>query len=100
MKYIITENRIKNIIFKFLDDKLDGVENKKGKHFDIIFAFPNEEEGILGWKSGQLYIFYELADEISHYFGIERVDSLKVIGDWVEDRYNLMVTKTRKWRKL
>ena len=92
MKYIITENRLNDIIFKYLDVKYGALEQKRGRYCDIVFSFPGEEYGVLGWeKSGVLYIFYELRDEISNYFGLEKVDSLSVIGKWVEDRYNLEV---------
>jgi hypothetical protein len=92
MKYIITENRLNNLIFKFLDVKLDGIGQKKGEYVDIVFAFPDKEYGIMGWeKSGVLYIFYKLMDEISDFFGLEKDDSLRVIGKWVEDRHNLKV---------
>ena len=95
MKYIITENKLNNVIFKYLDVKLDGIEEKKGKFYDIVFIFPDEEYGMLGWeKSGDLYVSYELRDEISEYFGLEKDDSLRVIGKWVEDRYNLKVMNT------
>ena len=95
MKYIITENRLNNLIFKFLDTKLDGIEEKKGKYVDIVFAFPDEEYGTLGWeKSGVLYVFYKLSDEIFDFFGLEKDDSLRVIGKWVEDRHNLKVINT------
>ena len=102
MKYIITENRLNNIILKYLDTKLDGIEQKKGKYLDFIFAFPNEEYGILAWKktlnfkkSGDLIINEELVIEISYFFETNNVDTLKVISKWVEDRYNLKVMNTR-----
>ena len=95
MKYLITENRLNDIIFKFLDAKLDGIETRKGEYVDIVFVFPDEEYGMLGWKkSGDLYVFYKLRDEISDYFGLEKDDSLRVIGKWVEDRHNLKVINT------
>ena len=96
MKYIITENRLNDIIFKFLDVKLDGIVKKKGEVVYIIFIFPNEEYGTLGWnKSGNLFINEELVIEISYFFETNNVDTLKVIGKWVEDRYNLKVMNTR-----
>ena len=95
MKYIITENKLNNIILKYLDTKLDGIEQKKGNYYDIIFAFPNGNYNVMGWKkSGDLSVYYELIMEISNFFGIENNDSLKVIGKWVEDRYNLKVINT------
>jgi hypothetical protein len=95
MKYLITENRLNDIIFKFLDAKLDGIETRKGEYVDIVFAFPDKEYGMLGWeKSGDLFVFYKLRDEIFDYFGLEVDDSLRVIGKWVEDRHNLKVINT------
>ena len=101
MKYIITENRLNNIIFKFLDTKLDGIEKKKGNFYDIVFAFPGKKSGILAWKknpnfkkSGDLIVYIELEKEISNYFGLNTVDALNVIRKWVEDKYNLKVMNT------
>ena len=95
MKYIITESKLNNIIFKYLDTKYDALEQKKGRYSDIVFTFPGEEYGVLGWeKSGDLYVCYELRYEISNLFGLENVNSLRVIGKWVEGKYNLKVTNT------
>ena len=95
MKYIITESKLNNIIFKYLDMKYGALEQKKGKYVDIVFHFPGEEYGVLGWeKSGDLYVCYELRYEISNLFGLENVNSLRVIGKWVEGKYNLRVTNT------
>ena len=66
MKYIITENRLDTVIFKFLDTNYGALEQKKGKYVDIVFHFPGEEFGVLGWeKSGVLHVYYKLSDEIS-----------------------------------
>jgi hypothetical protein len=98
MKYIITESRLENIVFKYLDMKYGALEQKMGKYTDIVFTFPGEEYGLLGWeKSGNLYVYNEINDEISNYFGLRKVDSLKVIGKWVEDRHNLKVINTHHY---
>jgi hypothetical protein len=95
MKYIITENRLNKVIFNYLDTKLSGLERNKGKYYDIIFGFPNEEYGVLGWeKSGTLGIYYKIVDEISYYFGMKDSDTQKIISEWVQDRYNLKVINT------
>lgn len=100
MKYIINENRLNDIIFKYLDMKLNGIEKRNGTYTDIIFVFPNKEYGLLGWKkSGDLYVLYELRDEIKNIFGLESPDALDVIGRYVEDRYNLKVRHTQSRRK-
>jgi hypothetical protein len=95
MKYIITESRLNKVIFNYLDTMLSGLERNKGMYYDIIFGFPNEKYGVLGWeKPGVLGIYYKIIDEISHYFGMEDSDIEKIIGEWVEDKYNLKVINT------
>ncbi len=77
--------------------KYGTLEQKRGNHVDdTIFTFPDKEYGELGWKkSGDLYINSRIRNEISYYFGLEKDDSLRVIGKWVEDRYNLKVINIR-----
>ena len=92
MKYIITENKLNNIILKYLDTKLDGIEEKEGAYLYIVFAFPNEKYGILGYnRTGDLIVHYKLVKEISDLFVMKYVDSERMIGKWVEDRFNKKV---------
>jgi hypothetical protein len=92
MRYIITESRLENLIFKFLNEKLEGIELKKGDYSDIVFVFPGEEFGLMGWKkSNQLFSYYEIVDEVKNVFSMDESDSLDVIGRYVESRYNLKV---------
>ena len=93
-KIIITENRLEELTFKYLDKKFENLEQSKGKYYDIVFKFPNEKFGILGWESDVLYIYHKLIDNISSFIPIERDDIKKIIGKYVENRYNLMVKNT------
>ena len=81
MKYEIPQDRLDKIIFKYLDVNLKGLEKRKPKYYKgIVFAYPDEEFGILGWKNdGTLYIFYELIDEISNNFGLKENDLKETI---------------------
>jgi hypothetical protein len=45
MKYIITESRLENFLFQYLDNKFDGIEPMKGKYSDIVFGLPGETNG-------------------------------------------------------
>ena len=87
---------LKDKIFKYLDTNLNGLEKRKAKYFEgIIFAYPKEKYGILGYeKDGTLYIYYELIDEISSSFGLNDSDSKSIIGRWVSDRCQLEVINT------
>jgi hypothetical protein len=95
MKVIIPENRLEQLIFKFLDVKLKDLEQFKGKYYDIVFRYPNEKYGILGWdKSGKLYIYRKLIDNIFLFIPIEKTEIKKIIGRYVGSRYNLEVRDT------
>jgi len=96
MKYIIPENKLDKIVFKYLDINLKGLEKRKSKDYKgIIFAYPNEEYKILRWENdGTLYIYYKLIDKISLGFGLNESNSKSIIGRWVIDRYKLEVKNT------
>ena len=96
MKYIIPENKLDNIIFKYLDLNLKGLEKRKTNYYKgIILAYPNQDYGILGWENdGTLYICHEIIDEISSGFGLNGSDSKSIITRWVSDRYKLNVITT------
>jgi hypothetical protein len=100
MKYIITESRLDKVIFKYLDDMLEGVELKKGKNVDIVFLFPDTMPtfpwatyGVMGWDNrGKLYIVRDIISDVKSMFSMDESDDVKnVIGRYIEDRYNLKV---------
>ena len=95
MKYIITESRLDNVIFNYLDWRLNGLEKRKGRYTDFTFVLPDEEYAVIGWKkSGDLYVYYKIKEDIRNLFGLESSDALNVIGRYIEDRYNLKVKNT------
>ena len=71
MKYIIPQDKIDKVVFKYLD--LKHFEEKKPKFYvGIIFANPDDSFGTLGLQNdGTLFIYYELIDEISINFGTQ-----------------------------
>jgi hypothetical protein len=95
MKVIIPENRLEQLIFKYLDVKFKVLEQIKGKDFVILFRTPGERYGIVGLeKSGMLYIYYKLIDNIFSFIPIKKTEIQKIIGRYVGSRYNLTVTDT------
>jgi hypothetical protein len=95
MKYIITESRFENLIFKYLDNKLEGVETMKGRHSDIVFAFPGETMGVMGvdnpdWYS-TLYIDSDLLKDITLLFSLDWENTFDIIKKYVGSRYNLKI---------
>jgi hypothetical protein len=97
MKYSIPQDKLDKIVFRYLDLEYGNLEKVKGKHVDIVFKKQNSdfEYGIMAWeKSGILYIYTKLIEEISGMFSMEDIDTIEVIGRWVEDRYQIEVNNT------
>ena len=96
MKVIIPENRIEQLIFKYLDVKLKDLVQSKGEYCDIVFRLPDEKVGILGWESDVLYIYHKLINNIFSFIPIEKTEIQSIIGKYVEDRYTLKVRNTQQ----
>ena len=96
MKYIIPQDKLDKVVFKYLDINLKGLEKRKPKFYDgFVFAYPDKKYGMLGYNiDGTLFIYYELIEEISNGFGLEESDSKSVITRWAIDRLQLEVTDT------
>ena len=94
MKYIIPQDKVDKIVFKYLD--LKRLEKRKPSFYEgMAFAYPDEKYGILGWKNdGTLYIYNKLIHEIKSTFGMDESDSKSIIIRWVSNRYQLEVRNT------
>ena len=93
MKVIIPENRLEEIIFKYLDVMFKDLEQIKGRIVPKIFKLPNEEFGIMGKEGKRLWVNNKLTNKILSFIPIKKTEILKIIGRYVEDRYNLEVKK-------
>ena len=97
MKIIIPENRLEEIIFKYLDVKFKDLEQVKGRYVDIALRFPDEQHGILGWSKNDdsnrtlLSIYHKIIDDIYSLIPIEKREIVNIIGRYIENRYNLNV---------
>jgi hypothetical protein len=95
MKYIITESRLENLVFKYLDNKLKGADIKKGIVSDFVFVVPGKDVGLFAvnkyHKKGDnyLHIYFPLFDEIQTMFSMKEGDVLELIGKYLESRYNM-----------
>ena len=96
MKYIIPQDKVDKVIFKYLDLNLKGLDKKKPVSYEgIVYGFPNDKHGVLGYKNdGTLYIDYKLINKISSFFGLKVSDSKSLISRWVSDRLQLDIMNT------
>ena len=102
MKYLIKESQFDKIIFKYLDNQdFIQIDTKDGVYF--VNSVGDEFVDSEGDKYAQItydkynhwcYIYYKLTHEISSFFSIEKSDSERVIGRWVENTLQIRVTDT------
>jgi hypothetical protein len=89
MKYIITESRFDQIIFKYLDMTLGHLEKKKGYMSDIVFTYPNNEEGPIGLSNGELFVNYDIILELSSMFNLDEQEVSDKVGEYLKQKYDL-----------
>jgi len=110
----IIESRVENIIFKYLDSKLEGAKIKdgggsesKGQFCDIVLFFPGEEFGLLGWKKpgqwdnpqffdpiveNELWVYFDFVSDIMKMFSLDESEALDIIVSYVKSRYDWNVS--------
>ena len=94
MKYLITESKLNDIVFKYLDNQ-DFIQIDKGDKIYFLNSEGDEYAQIrFDKKDGWCYIDYDLIEEISSFFSLQRSDSKQVIGKWVENTLQMKVTNT------
>ena len=88
MKYLITESKLDNVIFKYLDNQ-DFIIKRMSS--DNITYFVNSEGDeyvdslIKYYRSGECVMSFELIDEIAEFFSMEFNSSKYVIARWIEN---------------
>ena len=94
MKFLITESKLENVIFKYLDNQ-DFVKIEKENNIYFVNSEGDKFAMIRFNKSnGRCYINYDLVKEISSFFSMEKSDSEQVISRWVESTLQMKVSYT------
>ena len=103
MKYIIKESQIDRIVFKYLDNQ-DFIIYDDKKKFDSYIHFLNSESDELsqisvyvrnafGEVRNWVTVNYDLIEELSKFFSIDKLDCLDIIRDWVSNTLGIKVNK-------
>ena len=91
MKYLITESKLDNVVFKYLNNQ-DFIIKKSAKtSFGVsnIIHFLNSSGDLSAdslinfYRDGECWINFELIDEIAKFFSMDFDDSKYVIARWV-----------------
>ena len=106
-KIIIPENKLEEIVFKYLDTKLKDVKQLEGQYFDVIFKLPGYDTGIIGYNDliNVLNINGKLIDDVFSIIPIEKTQIMRLIANYVVTKYRVNITrvmnpvlKTDLWR--
>jgi hypothetical protein len=89
MKYIITESRLDKVVFRYLDRIIGHLEKKKGNSSDIVFTYPDDDQGPIGLNNGELFINYDIIFDISSMFGLNEQEVTDKVGEYLKQKYNL-----------
>lgn len=91
MKYEISELRLKQVIFHFLDDK-DYIKLQKGSY--VFFVLTEDDENCqirYSISEKECYVGSEISEEISMFFSISNYSAALIIGEWVGKTLNVEV---------
>ena len=99
MKYLITESKLDNVVFKYLDNQDFIIKKSPKTSFGVsnIIHFLNSSGDLTAdslinfYRDGDCWINIELIDEIARFFSLEFDDSKYVIGIWVENKLDTKV---------
>jgi hypothetical protein len=100
MKFLITENKLGQIIFKYLDDKNFIVGEPKSILSSYIFFIENKNSKyatikiIKGHNKIISRVSSKLIEEVGLFFSISLEDSLSHIIDWIENKLNIEINET------
>ena len=99
MKYLITESKLDNVVFKYLDNQDFIIRKSVKTSFEIsnIIHFLNSESDLSAdslinfYRDGECFINFELIDEIAKFFSMDFDDSKYVIARWVGNKLDARV---------
>lgn len=91
MKYLITESQREKLVFKYLDRRNFYVTNFTDNFFfydreDIETRNFNSKIIISTHKQKYCFMNADFVNTISDIFGLDRGDTMNIIGDWVESK--------------
>ena len=99
MKFEINNSKLKQVIFKFLDDK-NLISNSHNTISNLIYFIESEESEyatikiIKGNKETYCRVDDDLVSEVSSFFSISDKDSFSYIIDWVENKLGINITQS------
>lgn len=101
MKYLITESKLDNVVSMYLDSQDFVIYDNKKRFNNYIYFLNSESDGIsqicvyhknaFGDIRNQVFVKYDLIEELSNFFSIDKFDCLDIIGAWVSNTLSIKI---------
>jgi hypothetical protein len=90
MKYIITEEQIKRLEFKYLDYLFEDMNEVHSEKYPNSRFWKKDGEVVLELRiSGDLWVSYPIWNDISSVFSLDFNETQQLIKEWVEKHLKL-----------
>jgi len=100
MKLIITENKLNNVVIKWLNKNYGDLKPFETDEYPYSIFYIRDKEVFFEYnkKNGFVYISYDdIWSFLENIFSMEYKQIQEVTKLWVEEHYNLRVTTTCLW---
>ena len=89
MKFLITESKFDNIVFKYLDNQDFVVIKMKNRLYYVNSEDDEYAQVRYHPKDRWCTIHYDLVDEVSKFFSLDYEDSINLINKWIENKLGI-----------
>ena len=94
MKYIITENQMRRLEFKYLDYLFDGMYEVESEEYPDSRFWKKDDKVVLELEeSGQLRVLHSIWENISNMFSLDYDETKQLIKEWAEQHLELGVVE-------
>jgi len=103
MKYLITESKMDNVVFMYLDNQDFVVRNDKKKYNYYIYFLNDITDDVaqisifvtnaFGDVRNWVYVNNDLVEELTKFFSIDEPICMEIIERWVSNIFNMKVGK-------
>jgi len=97
MKLIITESKLERLVIKWLNDNYGDLEPFETEDYPDYIFYRRGDKIIFEYCTENGHIFFDYDEfwiQLESYFGFNYNQIQNLTKKWVEERYNLSVTKT------
>ena len=94
MKFLITENKLEQIVFRYLDNKNFTIKETVNEYYFLENKDDRFAQILVTKKDKECFIYIQLFDEISPFFSLGTIETAQIITRYVEKTLNFELDDT------